>query len=336
MLRCAWDLSRRRSRSPGTTPIVDIQSVTQQRVLDKEVLDAIPAGRNHANFAMLIPGMSGALDYGGTNNLNLSTLSVHGSRTGDQRVMVDGMSISATSGNGELSNFIPDMTATQEVAVSYSAGAADQAFGGVQMNLIPREGGNSFKGSFFATGVNSKFQGSNYTQELKDAGLRTPNSIKLVYDVNPGVGGPIVRDKLWFYSAARWQSTQTYVAGLWENKNAGDPTKWTYDPDLDRPAVLPLIQKSANTRVTWQITPRNKVAGFYEHQYRVVGAAHAHHRLRIGHEVRLPTERIPHRHLHDADHQQAVVRCACLGHHPGLERPVPRGRRQPGVHQAAP
>ena len=57
--------------------------------------------------------------------------------------------------------------------------------------------------------MNSRFQADNYTQELQDAGLRTPNSIKLVYDVNPGGGGPIVKDKLWFYSAARWQTTQT-------------------------------------------------------------------------------------------------------------------------------
>jgi hypothetical protein len=253
----------------GDTPIVDVQSVTQQKVLGKDVLDTIPAGRNHANFANLIPGMNGALDYGGTNNLNLSTLSVHGSRTGDQRVMVDGMSISATSGNGELSNFIPDITSTQEVAVSYSAGAADQAFGGVQMNLIPREGGNIYKGSFFGTFVNSSFQNSNYTPELQAAGLKTPNSIKEVYDFNPGVGGPIVKDKLWFYSAARWQGTQTYVAGLYINQNAGDPTKWSYSPQLSNPAFLPLIQQSGNTRITWQISPRNKVSGFYEHQYRV-------------------------------------------------------------------
>ena len=191
--------------------------------------------------------MTGALDYGGTNNLNLSTLSVHGGRTGDQRVMVDGMSISATSGNGELSNFIPDMTATQEVAVSYSAGSADQAFGGVQMNLIPREGGNVFKGSFFGTAVNSWFQNSNYTPELQAAGLRTPNSIKEVYDFNPGVGGPIVKDKLWFYSAARWQGTQTYVAGLYLNKNAGDPTKWTYEPDLEQPGVPAARSRRAAT-----------------------------------------------------------------------------------------
>src|SRR5690606_33777696 len=71
----------------GQAPIVDVQSVTQERVLQKEVLDAIPAGRNQHSFASMIPGMVGALDYGGTNNLNLNTLSVHGSRAADQRVM---------------------------------------------------------------------------------------------------------------------------------------------------------------------------------------------------------------------------------------------------------
>ena len=253
----------------GEAPVVDLQSVTQQRVLDKEVLDAIPVGRNQHNVANLIPGMTGALDYGGTNNLNLNTLSVHGSRANDQRVMVDGMSISATSGDGQLSNFIPDMTSTQEVAVSYSAGAAEQAFGGVQMNMIPREGGNTFKGSLFATGVNESFQSDNYSQALQVSGLRAPNALKVVYDVNPGVGGPIMKDKLWFYSAARWQTTQSYQAGLWENRNAGDPTRWDYDPDYNRRAVQPLVQKSANTRLTWQVTPKHKVAGFYEHQHRV-------------------------------------------------------------------
>jgi hypothetical protein len=253
----------------GEASVVDVQSVTQQVTLGKDVLDAIPAGRNQHNFANLIPGMNGPLDYGGTNNLNLNTITVHGSRADDQRVMVDGMSISATSGNGQLSNFIPDMTSTQEVAVSYSAGTAEQAFGGVQMNLIPREGGNQFKGSFFATGANESWQSSNYTDELKNAGLRTPNGLKVVYDVNPGVGGPIVKDKLWFYSAARWQTSQTYIAGLYENKNAGDPTKWNYEPDLGRRAYQPLIQQSFNTRVTWQVSPRNKIAFFGEHQYRV-------------------------------------------------------------------
>ncbi len=253
----------------GEAPVVDVQNVTQQVTLGKEVLDSIPVGRNQHNFANMIPGMNGPQDYAGTNNLNLNTITVHGSRADDQRVMIDGMSISATSGNGQLSNFIPDMTSTQEVAVSYSAGSAEQAFGGVQMNMIPREGGNQFKGSIFATGANESWQSNNYTSALQAAGLRTPNSLKVVYDVNPGVGGPIVKDKLWFYSAARWQSTQSYIAGLYLNKNAGDPTKWTYEPDTTQRAFQPLIQKAFNTRVTWQISPKNKLAVFGEHQYRV-------------------------------------------------------------------
>ena len=221
----------------GDAPIVDIQSVTQQRVLGKDVLDAIPAGRNHANFANLIPGMTGALDYGGTNNLNLSTLSVHGGRTGDQRVMVDGMSISATSGNGELSNFIPDMTV--------HPGGGGQLFGGLGRSGVRRrpDEPDSARRRQRVQGirssppaVNSKFQNSNYTPELQAAGLRTPNSIKEVYDVNPGGGGPIVKDKLWFYSAARWQRNANLLSPACDlNKNAGDPTKWTYDPDLEQP-----------------------------------------------------------------------------------------------------
>jgi hypothetical protein len=253
----------------GEAPVVDIQNVTQQVTMGKDVLDTIPAGRSQHAFAALIPGMTGPVDYAGTSTLGLNTLSVHGSRANDQRVMIDGMSISATSGDGQLSNFIPDMTSTQEVAVSYSAGSAEQAFGGVQMNLIPREGGNTIKGSLFATGVTERWQSNNYSQKLKDAGLRAPNALKQVYDVNPGAGGPIVKDKLWFYSAARWQSNQSYLAGLWENKNAGNPARWDYDPDLDRRAFQPLIQKAVNTRLTWQMTPRNKLAGFYDRQYRV-------------------------------------------------------------------
>ena len=43
------------------------------------------------------------------------------------------------------------------------------------INVIPREGGNTFSGPFFFSGANGAMQGSNYTQELKDAGLRTPS-----------------------------------------------------------------------------------------------------------------------------------------------------------------
>ena len=87
---------------------------------------------------------------------------------------------------GEFSNFVPDTSATQEVAVDYAAVSAEQPFGGLRIDIIPREGGNTFRGTVFATGVNSAWQTSNLTDELRNLGLPEPNEMKKAYDINPG------------------------------------------------------------------------------------------------------------------------------------------------------
>ena len=164
----------------GETPVVDIQSVTQQRVLGKDVLDGIPVGRSHINVAVVIPGLStGRMDVGGTNNLQLTTFSIHGGRAGDTRVLVNGAQTRNLFQTGSTSNFLPDMGSTQEIAIDYAAGSAELATGGLRIDMIPREGGNKFSGTFFGTRVSSTFQGNNYSQELKDQGLTQPNGLKL-------------------------------------------------------------------------------------------------------------------------------------------------------------
>jgi hypothetical protein len=99
------------------------------------------------------------------------------------------------------------------------------------MNVIGKQGGNMFAGSFFINGTGSGLQGENLTDEIKAKGLTATNSFKQVWDVNPSFGGPIVRDKVWFFATFRYQYNDQYVASMWANKNAGDATKWTYDPD---------------------------------------------------------------------------------------------------------
>src|SRR5438876_747850 len=173
----------------GESPIVDVQSATKQRVIGEEVLQSIPTGRTQFTAATLIPGMNlNNQDVGGTNIINTTggSMTIHGSNGNDQRVMLDGMSTANSELAGQASNFLPNFGAVQEMAVDYSSGTADQATGGVRINMIPREGGNQFKGSIFGTGVNSSFQGNNYSQALQDRGLKTPNSIKMEYDFNPG------------------------------------------------------------------------------------------------------------------------------------------------------
>ena len=171
-----------------------MQSATKQRVIDEDVLQSIPTGRTQFTAATLIPGMNlNNQDVGGTNIINTTggSMTIHGSNGNDQRVMIDGLSTANSELAGQASNFLPNMGSAQEMAVDFSSGTADQSTGGVRINIIPREGGNQFKGTLFATGANSSFQADNYTDELQDRGLRTPNSVKMNYDINPGVGGPL-------------------------------------------------------------------------------------------------------------------------------------------------
>ena len=116
--------------------------------------------------------------------------------------------------------------------------------------------------------MNSSFQGSNNTDELRARGLRTPNSLKLQYDINPGLGGPIRADKLWFYTSARFTRQANYIGGLFQNKNAFDITKWAYEPDESKPAFSDSTEESVNLRLTWQASQANKFSFFYDTHWR--------------------------------------------------------------------
>jgi hypothetical protein len=140
----------------------------------------------------------------------------------------------------------------------------------VRINYVPREGGNAFKGSFFGTRVTPGFQGNNYTPDLQARGLTSPNKLKEAYDFNGSGGGPIIKDKLWFFGSLRRQLNQTYIAGINYNLNAGDPTKWTYAPDLAHQAYFSTLQPGVSVRGTWQATPRNKLNLSYDVQPRDV------------------------------------------------------------------
>jgi hypothetical protein len=253
----------------GQSPIVDVQTASLQRVLSKDVIDVIPAGRGQSALAVLIPGMTaGGQDVGGSNNQTLSAISIHGGRGTDQRQSVDGLTVRNVAGQGNSTNTVMDVGSSQEMTIDYAAGNAEAITGGVLFNFVPKEGGNNFSGSFFGSHTNTDFQNSNYTPELQAQGLRAPNRLKNLFDYNASAGGPIARDKVWFYSSARFQRSENYIAGLWENKNAGDLTKWLYEADLDRQTSSFLKSNTVNTRVTWQASPRNKFNIYFDNSWR--------------------------------------------------------------------
>ena len=108
--------------------------------------------------------------------------------------------------------------------------------------------------------------GSNFTDELKAAGLRAPNPLLKSFEMNPAIGGPIRKDRLWFYSSFKYQGTDKNVTNLFENRNAGDPTKWTYEPDLSRQSIYDRRWLFANLRLTAQAGQRNKFHLFWQEE----------------------------------------------------------------------
>jgi hypothetical protein len=243
----------------GEAPLVDVQSVTRQRAVSAEIIDALPTSRVHSSIATLIPGISATkADIGGTT-FSAGFMQGHGSKGDDSRIMTDGISVAAFRGKGAGGQTTPDVGAMQEMTFDYAGASAENPTGGIRVNLIPREGGNSFKGSTFYGFANSSMQSSGLTQEIADRGLKVTDSVKMNYDFNPGFGGPIVRDRLWFYATFRNTVADNYVGGLYFDKNAGDPTKWTFDPDTSRQVFKHQWWRDAQLRLTYQVSPRNKL-----------------------------------------------------------------------------
>ncbi len=259
----------------GEAPTVDVQSATRQRVMDAEVIAAIPTGRSYFDLTVLVPGVNFSSpvggtgqDVGGSRGPAPAGLTAHGSHEDTQRITYNGVSLGTLVGSANRSVAIPNPSAYQEMTIDTGGATADQGQGGVRINFIPRDGGNSFKGSSFLTFATAAMQGDNFTQELRDRGLRTPNSIKRLWDINPGLGGPIMKDRLWFFGTLRHQRAENYIAGLFPNLNADNIAAWTYAPDLSRKAYNSVDWKDAQIRLTWQATPKNKFATSYNWQKR--------------------------------------------------------------------
>ncbi len=243
----------------GATTAIDLQSATRQRVVTAEIVDALPTSRVHSSLATLIPGISATkADIGGTT-FSAGFMQGHGSRGDDSRIMTDGISVAAFRGKGAGGQTTPDVGAMQEMTFDYAGASAENPTGGIRVNLVPREGGNTFKGSTFLSFANGSMQGNNLTPELDARGLKVRDAVKTNYDFNPGFGGPIKKDKLWFYFTFRTTVADNYVGGLYKNKNAADPTKFTFVPDTTQQVYKHQWWKDAQLRLTWQVTPRNKL-----------------------------------------------------------------------------
>ena len=189
-----------------------------------------------------------------------------GGRANEGRLQLDGLSVGSAFGGAGVSAYIPDVGNAQEITMVSSGGLGEAEVGGPTMNIVPKEGGNTIAGQFYAAGVSGGMVGSNYTQALQDRGLTTPGELQQLWDFNLGIGGPLLRDRIWYFAGVRDEGSHRSVPGMFANANEGDPAKWTYVADTSRPAVNAASYRNLSLRLTVQATPRTKFNVFWDEQ----------------------------------------------------------------------
>ena len=247
----------------GQTPVVDVQNVIQSKVVSRDLLFALPISKEMGGYAAITPGAimtATQQDVGGNTNPISQSFSVHDSRSGDTRTLLDGMRFNA-EGSGRGFFFNP--AAAQEVNVETGGGMAEYELGGAQVNLVPKEGGNVFSGTFFGNYSGKNFENGNLNSTIANRGLTAINQINRTWDANFSLGGPIIKDKLWFFTAYRSWGFNNSVAGDYYNKT---PDTLFYTPDYSRQAYFDEHNLTAGVRVTWQASPKNKFDLSYDVQ----------------------------------------------------------------------
>ena len=208
----------------GQSPLVDIQATTQRRALTSELLNELPTGRSFQNVAILVPGVQMPLlysDVGGSDGARWQTMKVHGSRDDQMPLLMNGMPFNNmnNSGGGYNHTLAINTGTVQEMTVTTSGSTSETKVSGVVANTVAKEGANRFSFYFYSDFSNSDLQSDNLNDDLRARGLQSVDHIKQLTEVNPTMGGPIVKDTLWFYVGYRYLRTTKYLANSYLAKN---------------------------------------------------------------------------------------------------------------------
>jgi hypothetical protein len=255
----------------GQSPVVDTRNVVQTRDMTRDVLDNIPTGKLFQSVEILVPGMSVGQtlasggqkqDVGGTLGNASVTVGIHGGRPRDQQILFDGLDVSIAQSPAIPVIILQDGN-VQEMSLTYGANPAESSTAGVRINMIPKDGGNTFRGSYFGNFSNSSLQANNVDDSLRQKGFGAPNRLNKIYDFNPTLGGPVLHDKLWFYGGFRYFYNNNWAGGVFYNQ---DPTAFVYKPTTQQ-GFLDQYGWNSGLRLTWQATPRNKVTAYYNYDH---------------------------------------------------------------------
>ena len=258
----------------GETPVVDLQSARQQTVLSGDVVRALPASRGYGNYLAALPAIQATgFNTGTATSTNFFT--ARGGRSNEGAVQIDGLNVGSPFNGGGVSNYAYDMNNAIEVQVSISGGLGEADRGAPTFNIIPKTGGNTFSGNFFGNLAGQWGQSSNIDDRLLALGFADAPALVKNWDSNFSLGGPIKRDRLWFFFNTRTTGNYQETQNQYANRNAGNASAWTWARD-ESVRVRNAASRIVNSiRLTDQLTPRNKVGFYFDYTMNCSGSSFA-------------------------------------------------------------
>src|SRR5262245_48347896 len=228
------------------SPTIDLESAKLAVNWDQQKLDDLPYSRSLTGLVTMIPGLyATSYDVGGSN---FGTGSGPAARTfgrsGGGVVSYDGMIWDQTYG---------DFGTYEEAQITTAAKGADSMNPGLTMNLVVKSGSNTLRGLGSANYQSGDFQGTNITPELLAKGYAPGvNKFTKLQDYYGEVGGPIVRDRLWFYASHRDASSGNFIPGFVQ---LSDRRQVEFYTKLQDPTA----------KITVQLTKNNKIEGMFQY-----------------------------------------------------------------------
>ena len=156
----------------GASPVVDTRNVVQQQVMTRDVIEAVPSDKNWAHLASYVPGMQG-LDTAVTSGSQRQHLQIHGGRSSDEYILINGMSIGFAGTSGPSPLVYPDGS-TEEINIATGSHTAEMETGGIRVSIVPKSGGNSFAAACSAATPNDKLQANVLNDDLSRAACSPP------------------------------------------------------------------------------------------------------------------------------------------------------------------
>jgi hypothetical protein len=249
----------------GASPVVDVTQAVTQQVLPQQLLDAVPTGgRNIQSVGATLVGVTQSQpDVGGAQGMQQTYIAAHGADPKDNYIMVDGIRMNGIEGDGAIQQYFNEGMFS-EMSYQTAGISAESSGGGVRLNMIPKDGGNTFRGDVFFSATGQSLQANPLTPELVAQGLQAGNALTSIHDLNISAGGPIKVNKVWFFGSMRhWGVNQT-LANSFYPATPFSPSDTSFTPDDSRQVVDDNLIKSFMARFTWQVSSKNKFAVYMD------------------------------------------------------------------------